>query len=67
MCKSVLLIFYDSVNRASQKQEFPSQRIRETKTDTKQLALARLNDFKIQYKFPHQILNYPVSFHLFKK
>ena len=39
-CKSVgiLLLFYDRVNRASQKQEFRSQRARETKRDTKQLA-----------------------------
>ena len=38
----ILLILCDSVNRASQKQEF-RQRDMETKTDTKQLALARLN------------------------
>ena len=34
----ILLIFYDRVNRASQKQEFRSQRAREMNTDTKQLA-----------------------------
>ena len=40
----ILLIFSDiHYLRASQKQEFRSQRDRETKTDTKQLALARLN------------------------
>ena len=45
LCKSVglLLILYDSVNRTSQKQEFRSQRARETHMDIKQLALARLN------------------------
>ena len=35
---SILLIFCDSVNRASQKQEFRSQRAREMNTETKQLA-----------------------------
>ena len=34
-------MFYDSVNRASQKQEFRSQRASETKTYTKQLAASQ--------------------------
>ena len=49
----ILFIFCDSVNRASQKQEFRSQRAcepvsqrdRETKTHTKQLASGEIEQF----------------------